>query len=114
MRVGLIAMSGVRVHNKKLVEVGVTLPQFVNRGEVIAQLPSLALLILAAATPGEVDVDYIEVADIEACDVSQMHYDLIGLTSYTAMAYEMYDLADRFRAAGTPVVIGGLHASFAP
>ena len=29
------------------------------------------------------------------------------------MAYEMYDLADRFRAAGTPVVIGGLHASFA-
>ncbi len=114
MRVGLIAMSGVRVHNKKLVEVGVTLPQFVNRGEVIAQLPSLALLILAAATPGEVDVDYIEVADIQACDVSQMHYDLVGLTSYTAMAYEMYDLADRFRAAGTPVVIGGLHASFAP
>src|SRR6185503_15861563 len=30
-----------------------------------------------------------------------------------AMAYEMYDLADRYREAGMPVVIGGLHASFA-
>ncbi len=30
------------------------------------------------------------------------------------MAYEMYELADRYRAHGVPVVIGGLHASFAP
>ena len=36
MKIGLIAMSGVRVYNQKLLEVGVTLPQFVNRGEVIA------------------------------------------------------------------------------
>ena len=46
MHIGLIAMSGVRVVNPTLVELGVTLPQFVNRGEVIAQLPSLALLEL--------------------------------------------------------------------
>jgi radical SAM superfamily enzyme YgiQ (UPF0313 family) len=113
MRVGLIAMSGVRVVNPRLVELGVTLPQFVNRGEVIAQLPSLALLLLAAQTPEAVDVDYIEVADITQYDHLKTDYDLIGLTSYTAMAYEMYDLADRYRAAGVPVVIGGLHASFA-
>ena len=66
MRIGLIAMSGVRVVNPKLVELGVTLPQFVNRGEVIAQLPSLALLLLAALTPGEDEVEYIEIADISA------------------------------------------------
>ena len=54
MRIGLIAMSGVRVYNQKLIEVGVTLPQFVNRGQVIAQLPSLALLLLAAATPDDI------------------------------------------------------------
>lgn len=113
MRIGLIAMSGVRVYNQKLLEVGVTLPQFVNRGEVIAQLPSLALLILAAETPRDVEVDYIEVADVNTCDPATLGYDLVALTSYTAMAYEMYDLADRFRAAGVPVVIGGLHASFA-
>lgn len=113
MRIGLIAMSGVRVYNQKLLEVGVTLPQFVNRGKVIAQLPSLALLILSALTPDDVEVDYVEVADIKECDPAKTSYDLVALTSYTAMAYEMYDLADRFRAAGVPVVIGGLHASFA-
>ena len=114
MRIALIAMSGVRVHNQKLAALGVTLPQFVNRGQVIAQLPSLALLVLASLTPDDVEVEYVEVADVKACDPSAMAYDLVALTSYTAMAYEMYDLADRFRAAGTPVVIGGLHASFAP
>ena len=113
MRIGLIAMSGVRVVNPTLVELGVTLPQFVNRGEVIAQLPSLALILLAALTPGEIEVDYIEVADLKDQPL-QTNYDLVGLTSYTAMAYEMYELADRYRAAGVPVVIGGLHASFVP
>ena len=113
MKIGLIAMSGVRVYNQKLIDVGVTLPQFVNRGQVIAQLPSLALLILAALTPDDVEVEYVELADVKTCDPAQTSYDLVALTSYTAMAYEMYDLADRFRAAGTPVVIGGLHASFA-
>jgi radical SAM superfamily enzyme YgiQ (UPF0313 family) len=113
MRIGLIAMSGVRVHNPKLAALGVTLPQFVNRGQVIAQLPSLALLVLAGATPADVEVEYLELADVAACDPRTSNYDLVALTSYTAMAYEMYDLADRFRATGIPVVIGGLHASFA-
>jgi radical SAM superfamily enzyme YgiQ (UPF0313 family) len=113
MRVALIAMSGVRVVNPELIRAGVTLPQFVNRGEVIAQLPSLALILLAALTPEDVDVDYIEVADLAEMESVPAHYDLVGISSYTAMAYEMYTLADRFRAAGVPVVLGGLHASFA-
>ncbi len=112
MRIGLVAMSGVRVMNPELAKLGVTLPQFVNRGKVIAQLPSLALLLLAALTPDDVDVEYIEVADINAGSLLT-NFDLVALTSYTAMAYEMYELADRYRAAGIPVVIGGLHASFA-
>ncbi|HEV7670978.1 MAG TPA: radical SAM protein [Thermoanaerobaculia bacterium] len=113
MRVALIAMSGVRVVNPKLVEAGVTLPQFVNRGQVIASLPSLALVLLAALTPEDVEVEYIEVADVEA-QALPTGFDLVCLSSYTAMAYEMYRLADRFRETGVPVVIGGLHASFTP
>lgn len=114
MRIGLIAMSGVRVVNPRLIELGVTLPQFVTRGQVIAQLPSLALLVLAAETPDDIQVDYVELADVKAAGALNTAYDLVALTSYTAMAYEMYDLADRYRAAGVPVVIGGLHASFTP
>ena len=51
MRIGLIAMSGVRVRNPELAALGVTLPQFVDRGRVIASLPSLGLLTVAALTP---------------------------------------------------------------
>ncbi len=113
MRIGLIAMSGVRVVNPRLVEAGVTLPQFVNRGQVIASLPSLALVLLAALTPEDVEVEYIEVYDLKPDEPLPTRFDLVCLTSYTAMAYEMYNLADRYRELGVPVVIGGLHASFA-
>jgi hypothetical protein len=50
MRIGLIAMSGVRVKSAELAALGVTLPGFVNRGKVIASLPSLGLLTVAALT----------------------------------------------------------------
>ena len=49
MRIGLIAMSGVRVRTKELAELGVTLPQFVNRGVVIASLPSSLILATSCA-----------------------------------------------------------------
>ena len=115
-------MSGVRVVNQRLADLGVTLPQFVRRGEVIAQLPSLALIQLAAETPAtlgdEVEYEYVEVSDLGAGDVDELvasgHLDLVGISSYTAMAYDMYALADRFRAAGVPVVLGGLHVSTVP
>ena len=50
MRIGLIAIAGVKIQTQKFVELGITLPQFVNRSQVIAQLPSLALLTLSGAT----------------------------------------------------------------
>ena len=60
MRIGLIAMSGVRVQNAELMAAGLTLPGFVERSEVIASLPSLSLLTLAALTPPDVEVSYHE------------------------------------------------------
>lgn len=113
MRVGLISMSGVRVRTRELAELGVSLPGFVQRGKVIASLPSLAILTLAAVTPGDVSVEYLDVADVHAHGL-RTDFDLIGLSTFTAMAYECYDLADRYRAAGIPVVIGGLHATLLP
>lgn len=114
MKIGLIAMSGVRVINPRLVEMGVTLPQFVSRGQVIASLPSLALTTLAAETPDDVTVEYVEVDDVRGVKDVRTDFDAVGLSSYTAMAYDMYALADRYRAAGVPVVLGGLHVSQVP
>ena len=64
MRVALISMSGVRVRSEELAALGVSLPGFVQRGKVIASMPSLALLTLAAVTPSEVEILYLDVADI--------------------------------------------------
>ena len=60
MKIGFLAMSGVRAHDPKLLELGLTLPGFVDRSKVIASLPSLGLLYLAACTPGGHEVAYFE------------------------------------------------------
>ena len=113
MRIGLIGMSGVRVRTPELAELGVTLPQFVNRGKVIASLPSLGLLTVAGLTPDDVEIAYREVAEVDP-DGDLETFDLVGISSYSAQIYEAYDLADRYRAAGVPVVLGGLHVSLVP
>jgi radical SAM superfamily enzyme YgiQ (UPF0313 family) len=113
MLIGLIAMSGVRVRNAELARLGVTLPQFVSRGKVVASLPSLGLLTVAGLTPGDCDVAYREVAELQP-DAALEPFDLVGISSFTAQIDEAYALADRYRAAGTPVVLGGLHVSLRP
>ena len=113
MKIGLIAMSGVRVRTPELAELGVTLPQFVNRGKVVASLPSLGLLTVAALTPDDVEVAYREVAELNPDDELEP-FDLVGISSFSAQIDEAYELADRYRAANIPVVLGGLHTSMMP
>lgn len=115
MRIGLIAIAGVKLQTRKFIELGVTLPQFMNRGQVIAQLPSLALLTLAGATPAGVDQEYVEVDDVAkfAADL-RMDFDVVALSTYTARAFDAYLVADAYRARGMPVVFGGLHATVCP
>ena len=114
MKIGLIAMSGVRVENAELNPVGVTLPGFVERSKVIASLPSLSLLTLAALTPPDVELDYREVKDLEAEGGLPDDYDLVAIASFSARILDAYRLADRFLARGTPVVMGGLHVTALP
>ncbi len=115
MKIGLIAMSGVRVMTPELAELGVTLPQFVNRGKVVASLPSLGLLTVAALTPEDVEVVYVEIGEVGNSTVEEIGtFDLVGISSFTAQIDEAYVLADRYRAAGVPVVLGGLHVSLMP
>ena len=113
MHIAFVAISGVRSANRELMEIGLTLPGFVERSQVIASLPSLALLTLAGMTPDTFDISYHEVPDIHAlgelppCDVA-------AISSYSAQIKDGYELADRFRAAGVTVVLGGLHVTALP
>lgn len=113
MKIAFISMSGVRVRTAELEELGVSMPGFVERGNVIASLPSLAGATLAAVTPPDVQFDYYDIADVTDQELLT-GYDLVAFSTFTAMAYECYALADRYRAAGIPVVLGGLHATLVP
>src|SRR5919202_2783430 len=115
MRIGLIAIAGVKLQTRKFIELGITLPQFVNRSQVIARLPSLALLTLAGATPAGVELEYVEVEDVAAfARQPRLDFDLVALSTYTARAFDAYQVADAYRALGVPVVFGGLHATVLP
>ncbi|MGE5617043.1 MAG: B12-binding domain-containing radical SAM protein [Bacillota bacterium] len=114
MKLGFIAMSGVRAHNKKLVELGLTLPGFVERSKVIASLPSLGLLTLAGMTPRDIEVAYVEVPDVDAIDGVPGDFDAVAISSFSAQIREAYRLAGRYRERGTRVILGGLHVTARP
>ncbi|MHC5011697.1 MAG: B12-binding domain-containing radical SAM protein [Planctomycetota bacterium] len=114
MKIALIALSGVRVRSRELQELGVSLPGFVDRGHVIASLPSLGLLTLAGATPEDVDLAYFEHGDISPEALAAGGYDLVVLSTFTAQAPEAYEFADACRSLGLRVAIGGLHVTVCP
>jgi radical SAM superfamily enzyme YgiQ (UPF0313 family) len=117
MKIGLIAMSGIRVCNEELLRMGLTLPGFVERSKVIASLPSLGLLTLAGMIPSHHDVHYIEIPDLRGSKSVQEtlgDFDLIAISSYSAQIKEAYQLADIIRGKGVRVVMGGLHVTCLP
>jgi radical SAM superfamily enzyme YgiQ (UPF0313 family) len=113
MKIAFIAMSGIRCHNDELTRLGMTLPGFVERGRVIASLPSLSLLTIAGMTPDRFDVEYYEVADINALD-ELPPCDVAAISTFTAKAKDAYALSRRYREAGVTTVMGGLHATAVP
>ncbi len=72
----------------------------------------LSLTTIAALTPPEIDVAITD-ENVEEIDFNE-DIDLVGLTAMTMHAIRAYEIADRFRARGIPVVMGGLHASSLP
>jgi radical SAM superfamily enzyme YgiQ (UPF0313 family) len=114
MKIGLLAMSGVRAHDKKLLELGLTLPGFVERSRIIASLPSLGLLYLAAVTPPGHDIRYFE-AEADGAEPKDLYTcGLVAISTFTAQIFEAYAIADRLRRAGVRVAMGGLHVSVLP
>jgi len=114
MKIGFIAMSGIRAQNQQLLELGLTLPGFVERSKVIASLPSLSLLTLAGLTPDRYDVEYHEIQDLKQQPALPLDYDLVAITSLSAQIYEAYKVADYYRERKVPVVMGGLHVTSVP
>lgn len=114
MNIGLVAMSGIRVCDAELLRLGLTLPGFVERSKTIASLPSLGLLTLAGMTPRHHVLRYLEMPAWKDTMPAPEGFDLVAISSYSAQIREAYALADRLRAAGVRVVIGGPHVTALP
>ncbi|GBU09919.1 B12-binding domain-containing radical SAM protein [Gammaproteobacteria bacterium] len=112
MKIGFIALSGVRVVDKELQDIGLNLPGFVERSKVIASLPSLGLLTLAGLTPEHHHMEYIDMPQLP--EILPGPFDVVAISSFTAMIKDAYHLADRYRALGTRVILGGLHVALCP
>jgi radical SAM superfamily enzyme YgiQ (UPF0313 family) len=114
MRIALVAMSGIRVCDSELLRLGLTLPGFVERSRTIASLPSLGLLTLAALTPAEHSVEYVEMPAFAPGDPLPSGFDLVAISSYSAQIGEAYALARACRSAGIRTVMGGPHVTALP
>ena len=107
-------MSGIRAQNQELLELGLTLPGFVERSKVVASMPSLSLLTLAGLTPDKFTIEYREIADLKKEPALPEDFDMVAITSLSAQIYEAYQVADLYRSKGIPVVMGGLHVTSVP
>ncbi len=73
-------------------------------------LVGLTLPYLAALTPQEWKIKLI---DEQLTDIDfKAAVDLVAITTWTINSLRAYDIADRFRERGVPVIIGGPHTFF--
>jgi radical SAM superfamily enzyme YgiQ (UPF0313 family) len=72
----------------------------------------LTLTVLAALTPPEIEVKITD-ENVEPIDFEE-NVDLVGVTGMVMHAPRAYQIAQRFRQRGIPVVMGGPHASSLP
>jgi radical SAM superfamily enzyme YgiQ (UPF0313 family) len=80
----------------------------VNRS---SRFPPLGLGIVAALTPQSWDV---ELVDENFTPFEYREADVVGITAFTSAANRAYEIAEIYRSQGTPVVMGGIHASMRP
>jgi len=74
-------------------------------------MPPLGLSRLASLTPDEFEV---EIIDENVSALTFPPADLVGISSMTPAAPRAYEIADRYRAMGATVVLGGIHPSTRP
>jgi radical SAM superfamily enzyme YgiQ (UPF0313 family) len=87
-----------------------TRPLYLNRA---LYSPLAGLLAVAAALPRDQYEVVLTDENIETIDFD-LKADLVGISAMTSYVNRGYEIADQFRAKGTPVVMGGVHPSFMP
>ena len=75
----------------------------------------LTLTTLASLVPRDIAAS-VQVIDegVEEIDPERIEGDLVGISAITGTAPRAYDIADRLRRRGIPVVLGGVHPTLLP
>lgn len=73
----------------------------------------LVLQQLAALTAKEHEIEFVYEAVGDKINYRK-YYDLVGISCTTYDAFQSYEIADKFRAKGVPVILGGYHPSALP
>jgi radical SAM superfamily enzyme YgiQ (UPF0313 family) len=115
--VAFISLAGFRVHEKELLEYGMTLPGFQERAKALSELPALGLLTLAGLLPDHWSCSYRVPAEVNEELIEQIAAEtptLVAISALTASIEEAYCLSDRLRLQGFQTVLGGLHVTACP
>ena len=110
-------MTGFRVREPQMLELGMSLPGLQQRASAIAELPALGVLTLAGMTPEPWTCSYRGTSEVSAQSIDEIlvdRPDLVAISALTASVDEAYRLSTRLRSLGILTVIGGLHASVCP
>lgn len=115
--VSFVPFTGLRVREERLLALGMSLPGLTERGAAIAELPALGLLTLAGMMPEGWTCSYHLASEASEELLETLIAErptLVAISGLTASIGEAYAFADRLRAAGVAVVVGGLHVTACP
>lgn len=112
MRIGLISPKGVSFGNTQKFQDFLKNEKYMKTYLQSLTGLSTGLLIIAALTPSEHEIELID-ENFDEIDFSK-NYDLVGITAMTQQATRAYQIADEFWKRNTKVIIGGIHATLLP
>jgi radical SAM superfamily enzyme YgiQ (UPF0313 family) len=75
--------------------------------------PSLAIPIIAALTPPEIELVLTDDNVGQPIDYDEK-LDAVAISCFTPQAQRAYEIADEYRARGTTVIMGGIHPTAIP
>jgi radical SAM superfamily enzyme YgiQ (UPF0313 family) len=84
----------------------------VTKRETAIQFFRLSLTTVAALFPPDTDIRIIN-DSLDEIDFDEK-VDMVGITTITSTAPRAYEIADRYRAKGIPVIMGGIHPTALP
>ena len=115
--VTFVPMTGFRVREPQMLELGMSLPGLQQRASAIAELLALGVLTLAGLTPDPWTCSYRGTSEVSEASIENIladKPDVDAISALTASVEEAYRLAAHLRSHQIPTVIGGLHVSACP